>query len=491
MSINNKVIKYGTASIVLALVFIAFIFAFNLIVGIVVEKFNLYVDLTSEELYTISDETFTLLEDMDEPVKIIFFTPLDQLDNSSSVKNIKTLALEYEEKFDNITVEYIDMTRNPDLVRRYRKDVQLSDTSIIVESDKRFVGFDMSECFVWTQSESGSYSIHAFNGEYRFTSSLLKVTRDTMPVVAFTSNHGEEIPTAFKKLFSDSGFDVQTVNLLQNDIPADTEILIVASPQYDMTGVESEEEGKSEITKLNSYLARGGNLMVFVDPNTPELPNLDDFLYTWGIDVLHGVAVQDNSNYLTGTNNMAILSQYYSEDKDSLDLHSSVSGKTSPMTAVSYYSSPISLVPLTNVSRGVAPILVSHPTAYVPKTSQENYIENTRIPLLVAAYNRTFNSETGNTDKNYVIVGGSTSFISDQFIDYYAAQFSNSELLRSISAEMTDETIVLNMPYKVYNNTSLEATNEQSQKWGVALVTVLPSIVLIAALAIFLKRRHK
>ena len=491
MSINNKVLKYGTASIVLAVVFIAFIFAVNLIVGIVADKFNLYVDLTSEELYSISDETFSLLEDMDEPVKIIFFTPLDQLDNSSNVKNIKTLALEYEEKFDNITVEYIDMTRNPDLVRRYRKDLQLSDTSVIVESEKRFVGFDMSECFVWTQSESGSYSIYAFNGEYRFTSSLLKVTRDTMPVITFTSNHGEEIPSALKKLFSDSGFDVQTINLLQNDIPEDTEILLIVAPQYDLTGVESEEEGKSEITKLNAFLSRGKDLMVFVDPNTPELPNLDDFLYTWGIDVLHGVAVQDNSNYLTGTNNMALLSQYYSEDENTVDLHSSVSTKTSPMTAVSYYSSPISIVPLTNVSRGVSPILVSHPSSYVPKTSQENYIENTRIPLLVAGYNRTFNSETGETDKNYVIVGGSTSFVSDQFIDYYSAQFANSELLRAMTAEMTDETIVLNMPYKVYNNTALEATNEQSQKWGIALITVLPAIVLVAALAVFLKRRHK
>ena len=128
---------------------------------------------------------------MDEPVKIIFFTPLDKLDSDSYVKNIKTLALEYEEKFDNITVEYVDMTRNPELVRRYRKDFSLAETSVIVESDKRFAGFDMAECFVYTQNDDSSYSYYAFNGEYRFTSSLLKVTRDTMPVVTFMTNHGE------------------------------------------------------------------------------------------------------------------------------------------------------------------------------------------------------------------------------------------------------------------------------------------------------------
>ena len=56
---------------------------------------------------------------------------------------------------------------------------------------------------------------------------------------------------------------------------------------------------------------------------------------------------------------------------------------------------------------------------------------------------------------------------------------------------MTDETIVLNMPYKVYNDTSLVATAEQSQKWMAALIVVLPSVVLVTALAVFLKRRHK
>ena len=487
---NTKVLKYGTASVVLAIVFIALLFAINLVAGIVTEKFNLYVDLTDEQLYSLSDETFSLLKDMDEPVKIIFFTPLDKLDSDSYVKNIKTLALEYEEKFDNITVEYIDMTRNPELVRRYRKDFSLAETSVIVESDKRFAGFDMSECFVYTQNDDSSYSYYAFNGEYRFTSSLLKVTRDTMPVVTFMTNHGEEVPSIFKSVFSDSGFEVKTVNLLQENIPENTEILISVAPKSDLTGVESEEEGNSEITKLNAYLAKGRDVMIFLDPNTPELPNLDDFLYNWGIDVLHGVSVQDNVNYLASANNMAVLAQYYTEDENTSAL-AKVSASASAMPVVSYYTSPISLVPLTNVSRGVAPILTTSTTAYVPKNAQENYVQNTRIPLLVAGYSRTFNSTTGNTDKNYVVVGGSTYFVSDQYLGAYSALFANSELIRNIISSMTDETIVLNMPYKVYNDTSLVATAEQSQKWMAALIVVLPSVVLVTALAVFLKRRHK
>lgn len=487
---NTKKLKYGTASVVLTVVFIAFVFIINLVAGVLTEKYNWYADLTEEQLYTISDESFRLLEDMDEPVKIIFLTPLDQLDSDSYVKNIKTLALEYEEKFDNISIEYIDMKRNPELVRKYKRDYSLRDTTIIVESEKRFAAFDMAECFVYTQNNDGSYSYYAFNGEYRFTSSLMKVTREVMPIVGFVTNHGEEIPTAFKQLFTDSGFDVQLVDLMQGTIPEETEILIMVNPQSDITGAESEETGKSEVTKLNSYLGQGKDLMIFVDPNTPELKTLDEFLYTWGIDVIHGVAVQDDKNYLNSANNMALIASYYNGDEDSVALHSKVSGKENPMTAVSYYTSPISLVPINNVSRNVSPILLSESSAYVPKNASENIIDSTRIPLLVAAYQRTYNSETGNTDKNYVIVGGSTYFVSDQYLGALSATFANSDLIRNIAAEMTDETIVLDVPYKIYQDTSLKASAQDSRQWASALIIVLPSIVLVAALGVFLKRRH-
>jgi len=490
LEFNSKKLKYGTASIVLTVVFIAFIFIINLVAGVLTERYNLYVDLTEEQLYTISDESFRLLEDMDEPVKIIFFTPLDQLDSDSYVKNIKTLALEYEEKFDNITIEYVDMKRNPDLVRKYKRDYSLRDTTVIVESEKRFAAFDMAECFVYTQNDDGSYSYYAFNGEYRFTSSLMRVTRETMPVVGFITNHGETIPTAFKQLFTDSGFDVRLVDLMQGTIPEETEILIMVDPQSDLTGFESEETGKSEVTKLNSYLGQGKDLMVFVDPNTPELKTLDEFLYTWGVDVIHGVAVQDDKNYLNSANNMALLATYYSENEDTVELHSKVSGKESPMTAVSYYSSPISLVPINNVSRGVSPILLSHSSAYAPKNASENIIESTRIPLLVAAYQRGYNQDTGNTERNYVIVGGSTYFVSDQYLAALSATFANSDLIKNIASEMTDEAIVLDVPYKIYQDTSLKTTAQDSRQWASALIVLLPSIVLVAALGVFLKRRH-
>ncbi len=488
--LNRKVLKYGTASVVLAAVFIALVFAVNLIAGILTEKFNLYVDLTPEQLYTISDASFDLLDDMDEEVKIIFLTPLDQLDSNSYIKNIKTLALEYEEKFDNITVEYVDMHKDSAFRRKYFKE-GISDTTVIVENGDRFAKFDMNECFVYTQNDNGSYNYYAFNGEYRFTSSLLKVTRDTMPLVTFVTNHSEEVPTAFRAMFEESGFEVSTLDLLKEEIDSRCEILIMTSPQTDITGVETEEEGRSEVTKLSSYLSQGGDVMVFVDPNTPELKNLSELMYNWGIDVLEGLSVHDGENSYTAANDMAVFANYITSDENIAPLHEKLSSSDLQTKVVSYYTAPISIVPVTDVNRGSSPILASFKTAYVPMTSDQNYIENKQIPLLAAGYNRKFNSETGNTDVNYLVVGGSTYFVSDQFLYGYANTFANAELIKNIISGMTDEKIVLDVPYKVYNDTSLVVDSVATgQNMLAALVLVLPAIVLAAAVGVFLKRRH-
>ena len=214
-SFDKKTLKYGSASIILALAFIALVLVFNLVVTAVTDKYNLFVDLTHEELYTISESTEAILKDIgDDEIKFIFFTPLDELDNESHAKSVKALALEFEEKYDNISIEYIDMLKNPGAVAKYRKDYKLSATTVVVESAKRFVAFDLSECFVYTQdSATGGYMYYAFNGEYRFASSILRVTRDEMPLALFTTNHLESIPTYFENLLIESGFEVKRLDI--------------------------------------------------------------------------------------------------------------------------------------------------------------------------------------------------------------------------------------------------------------------------------------
>lgn len=488
--LDKKTLKYGSASIILAVVFIALIFVLNLVVTTLTDRFNLFVDLTEEQLYEISEASEELLADMgDEEIKFIFLTPLDELDNNEYAKSIKTLALEYEEKYDNISIEHIDMIKNPGTVAKYRKEYDLSSTTVIVESAKRFVAFDMSECFVYTQDENGNYSYYAFNAEYRFTSALIRVTRDTMPKALFTSNHLETVPVQFKALLADAGFEVDLLDLSQSDIPENTELIIINDPRTDFTGIESETVGSSEITKLSAYLNNGGNAMIFVGPETPALKNLDELCAAWGIEIVHDLAVVDTYNSIASIDSFAVIAKYDESDENLAPFHKSLSSVATPQRTVSYYTSPLKLIPVTDVTHGVGAILTSYSTATVPVSETQNYAEGA-IPLLAAGYKNTYDSERGESVQNYLVVGGSTWFAGDVFLGTYRNTYGNAELLKSTVAEMTDETMILNVSYKVYNDTTLTIDSATSQKWLYALVFALPAAVLVAALAVFLKRRH-
>ncbi len=488
--IDKKTLKYGSASVILAVVFIALVFVVNLVVTALTDKYNLFVDLTKEQLYEISEASEELLKDMgDEEIKFIFLTPLDELDNNEYAKSVKTLALEYEEKYKNISIEYIDMLKNPGTVAKYRKDYNLSSTTVIVESAKRFVAFDMSECFVYQQNENGVYDYYAFNAEYRFTSALIRVTRDTMPKALFTSNHLETIPAQFKALLVDAGFEVELLDLSQSDIPERTELIIVNDPRTDFTGIESETEGKSEITKLSAYLNNGGNAMIFVGPETPALKNIDELCATWGIEIIHDLAVVDTYNSIASIDSFALITRYVNDDETLAPFHASLSSAENPQKTVSYYSSPLRLLPVTDVTHGVGTILSSYGTAYVPISDTENFAEGT-IPVLAAGYKNTYDQERQESVQNFLVVGGSTWFTGDVFLGTYQNTYGNAELLKSTISGITDETMILNVSYKVYNDTTLTIDSATSQKWLTALVLVLPALVLVTAMAVFLKRRH-
>ena len=498
MSVNKKVLKYGTASVVLAVVFIVLVLAINLVVGIVAEKNNFYVDLTEEQFFNISENTEKLLEGkMDEEVKFVFFTPLDQLDANTSTKRVKNLALEYAEKYSNITIESLDLYGSPDIVRPYKQAASpLSETTIVVESSKRMAAFDMSECFVYSQDDSGNYYDMAFNGEYRFTSALLKVTREDTPVVTFITNHstGDSQSTlGMESVLEDSGFEIKKLNLLRDPIPENTEVLILSDPQSDLIGSSGDNKESGEFDKLYSYMRDGGNMMVFADPDTPELVNLNDFLKTWGLSINYGKAVQDDQSHLPTDDSMALVAGYYLGEETTAELVSAVSAKENALLPIVDYCAEIVCNPNgLDTSRSASPLLLSSLAAYVPTNAEDNTPEGRYIPLMAAAYQNTWDELKAEQVSNYLVLCGSTEFASDENMALNTNKYANSDIIRNIVSTMTDEVIVLDIPYIEYVDTSLsaEATEKVVNDRMLPLILGLPSVVLIAALVVFIKRRH-
>lgn len=488
--IDKKTLKYGSAAVILTVVFIALIFVLNLVVTSLTDKYNLVVDLTEEQLYEISPASKELLGDLGEDkIDIIFFTPLDEFDNNEYAKSVKTLALEYEENYKNIEIKYINMIENPNLVMKYNAGMSGSDklnaNTVIVECGDRFTYFDLGECFVYTQDENGNYSYYAFNAEYRFTSSIMRVTKLDKPKVVFTTNHLETVPVQFSDLFEEAGFEVIKLDVSQNDIPADAEVVIINDPQADFAGIESESVGNSEITKLSRYLENGGNVMLFVGPATPELKNLDELTASWGIEIGHGYTVVDDKNSIPSTGSLALIANYVEGDEVLSPFHSVLSSKENPLKTVSYNTVPLNIVPVTDTKQRVGAIITASDTAYVPANGKQLSAAN--MPLMAASYKEIWDKERQETMRNFFVVGGSTWFTGDGSM---SSPYGNAELLKSTIQNMTDEAMILSVSYKVYNDTALTVDTATSQNWLMIFVLTLPALVLLVAFVVFLRRRH-
>ena len=250
--------RYGTMSLVAVLVFAGILVAVNYLAARQSKRW----DLTANQIYSLSDQTIKILRELDAPVK---FTVFDQeLNFDRSRGRIDS----YVYQSPRVTAEYIDPDKNPTRT----KAAQVSSYGTIVIEYK-----DRTERVTSTNEQD-------------ITNALIKAVTGAQKKVYFTSGHGEKDTAASDRsgytgvgqaLASDN-FGVEKLVLVQKqEVPADATVVVIAGPRTDFL--------QPEIDALTKYVARGGKVMVLLDPvekpGGTDTPLLQAFLKQWGISV--------------------------------------------------------------------------------------------------------------------------------------------------------------------------------------------------------------
>ena len=85
-----------------------------------VSSHSLWLDLTPEGLYSLSDLMITECEKIERDITITFCNDPDRLMADYQTRYVYVMAKELEQRFDNITVKTCNVTLNPTAVDRYR-----------------------------------------------------------------------------------------------------------------------------------------------------------------------------------------------------------------------------------------------------------------------------------------------------------------------------------------------------------------------------------
>ncbi|MBR0443008.1 MAG: Gldg family protein [Clostridia bacterium] len=256
------------------------------------------------EEYTLTDEIVDFLDNTfaelnatrqsrgESPVEveIVFCDDPDNLMKNQYQRMVYLGALQLQKHFPTtVTVKTIDVYKNQPAVQKYKTNsyTTIYPTTVIVSSGTEVRRLSTSSFFY---SDSTTGELWASGLEVKLASAIRAVTKAASPKCILLTGHGESgYSDAFVSLLTDAGYEViREFDLATQDIPEDCRLVVCCGPTSDFSGyneIQSGEAAVSEIAKLDAFLDDENSLMVFFDPDTPVLPNLEEYLERWGVSI--------------------------------------------------------------------------------------------------------------------------------------------------------------------------------------------------------------
>ncbi|MCD6505616.1 GldG family protein [Candidatus Poribacteria bacterium] len=243
---------------------------------IIAQGFDKDLDLTSEKLFTLTDQTKEVLKQVKEPIKVLAFFSEDET-NPRFVKmrkDAKDLLDRYEKGCKLLEVQWIDPFVDREMADKYKVDYN---GTVVFEMGKRRE----------TVTETD---------EQKFTNAIYKLIKGEVKKIYFLRGHDEKAPDDYdeRKGYSDArealenqNFEVKDLYLAAvGEVPSDCAALVIAGPQKPLSDVE--------VRAIERYLNRGGKLLVMIDPPSDRFPKLVKLLDKWGVKVGNDLVVDRN-----------------------------------------------------------------------------------------------------------------------------------------------------------------------------------------------------
>lgn len=264
--------------------------AFVVIVGLINflgTRYNYRLDLTENNLFTLSPATQQLVRNLNRPVKIWIF-------DQTQYPQDKELLENYRRQGANFSFEYVDPNSNPGLARKF--GVKDAGEVYLESGDKRQ--------FLQRVRETEPLS------EQTITNAIQQIKSDRTAKVYFLQGHGERsLETAEGGLseavqsLKDKNFQVEPLKLAEaKEIPQDAALVVIAAPQQALF--------EAEVNTLKEYQKRGGNVLITVDQKS-NIKGLEPILQDWGIGIDDRIVVNASEFQVRGLGPKAALVSSY------------------------------------------------------------------------------------------------------------------------------------------------------------------------------------
>ena len=280
---DAKALKHGAYASVLTAAVVVAVVLLNLVVRALPSQYTDY-DISLGAIFTLSDQTKTLLSQLDREVEVYYLAQTGQED-----ENITRLLERYAGKSGSFRWQQRDPVLYPTFAQQYSNAAA---GSLIVTCGENYEILnyygDLYEIDYDAYYTSGvqQYSLCAENA---LTAAVSKVLRTERHRLYELTGHGETaLGTDFVETLENGGVEVQTLNLLTaGAVPADAAAVLLNAPLSDLTAEEA--------VQLADYMANGGDLLLCTD-FTVQTPQLDSLAAQWGLHRQEGLLVETDAD---------------------------------------------------------------------------------------------------------------------------------------------------------------------------------------------------
>ena len=382
----------------------------------------------------------------------------------------------------SITVQYVDMNKDPDIIAKYRKyyNNDIPEGSIVVFSENNGNGrvkvISQEEIVSMIKPSNTSTQTAVtmnFVGESTITSAILNVT-DSNPIktafvsmmngTSITGQGYESVNSNFMSFLSKNGYDCTEIDIASDSLsPEDYDMVVVPMPSVDFSA--------DIIEKLSDFLYNDGNYernMLYI-PNlyVTDLPNISEFLADWSIQVEES-AILDDTNWI----------ETYLGFNQNVNIKLSVND-TDSVGTLPNESLPI-VAPATSVAVSV---LKSMDTSY----DQDNSDTGARDAVILSKKETSAGLDRYTSN---LLVLGSSFMISDSILTQTNA-FNNANVIIGMLNTMTGKEATAVIPEKALQQSLISPTSSEMNVIKIVVIYVIPAIVAVAGIVVFVRRKNR
>lgn len=481
---RKKNLKYGGYATVTTLILLAALVLGNVLFSLLDFK----VDLTTNELYTPSEQTMQVLDSLEDDVVIYGLYNQGTEDNEVNAKVIKLIDA-YTDLSGHVSFEKVDPLTDPAFVNQFLSDdsQSLTNGSLIVQNQnsKKYKTIPLSNLYE-TESDYDTLTqnITAFSAEEQLSTAIQYVCNTETPVLYQLQGHSEATLTSkFIRYLGYANYSVDTMNLILDNITeleaTDYTVVLVNNPRQDL----NEDEYKI----LLDYMEKGGRMLFLAASDMPELPNFERLLARYGLSIEGGMMVETDMNYYYQNYPYAIIPVLGADN----DITKYMVGDTNNYCLmVAPAAIVISDEKSTNTK--VNAIVTTSKGALLKKddyqtlSDKEDGDQEGPFNLCVVA-EEGVTLESGDLATTKLVVIGSSDFID---VEQSLVTTGNYKLTTLVCDYLQDSVDQLFISSKSLEEATISTTSADFLFYGALFTIVIPLIIIVCGIVIWVRRKH-